>query len=69
MSAKDPAAEAVTPSEPSRPTPDEALEWLKATGASPRLTMTWTVAKSDDPSTMDAILDILFRPQPQSPAA
>jgi hypothetical protein len=51
------------------PTPDEARDWLKQSGRTPDLTMTWEVAESDDPAVMDAILDILFRPRPQSDAA
>lgn len=52
-----------------KPTPDEARDWLKESGKMPDLSLTWEVAESDDPATMNAILDILFRPRPESPAA
>lgn len=51
-------------------TGDEAIAWLKANpDKPPDFGIFWDVAERDDPATMDAILDILFRPRPTPGAA
>lgn len=51
------------------PSPDEARDWLKASGKTPDLSMSWSVAPVEDPAVMAAILDILFRPRAKPDAA
>lgn len=55
--------------EPGIPSPDEARDWLKASGKTPDLSVRWSVAPVEDPAVMNAILDILFRPRAKPDAA
>lgn len=51
------------------PTPDEALAWLKESGQTPDLSVTWDILPTEDAVVMNAILDILFRPRRRPNAA
>lgn len=52
-----------------RMTGEEAIAWLKESGKTPDFKVFWDVAERDDPAVMNAILDILFRPQSRPDAA